>query len=181
MSMDMRRLLDLMEANIDYDSAPDTYEAGDAAHYDALHNTGFFGSQAAGAIIMAKTTGRIMLVLRSSAVLQPHTWANVGGAHHSDELPVDAARREAYEETGYRGQIEMIPLLVFQKDSFRYCNYLAIVEDEFIPNLGWEADDYQWCNFGDWPSPLHFGLVSLFGDTASVKVIRHYADMFSAE
>jgi hypothetical protein len=66
----------------------------------------------------------------------------------------------------------MIPLLVFASGSFRYYNFLAIVEDEFVPSLGWEADDFRWCTFGEWPSPLHFGMVSLFNDPQSVKTIK---------
>lgn len=176
----MRTFIDLFEANIDYNSAPATYETGDADHYDALEKTGFFGSQAAGAILIAKTTGRIMLVKRSNQVLQPHDWGNTGGAHHSDERPVDAAKREVYEETGYTGSITLVPLMIFQKGDFRYCNFLAIVDDEFVPNLGWEADDYVWADFGNWPTPLHFGLVSLFQDAESVRTIQHYVELFTS-
>ena len=153
---------------------PPEYEDGDEAHYDALDRTGFFGEQAAGCIAMARTTGRILVVLRSQAVEQPFTWGNVGGAHHSDETPVHAAERELYEETGYHGRCEMIPLLVFTKGTFRYCNFLALVDDEFVPVLGWEADDYKWVEFGNWPQPLHFGLQALFNDAASVDVIKSY-------
>jgi 8-oxo-dGTP pyrophosphatase MutT (NUDIX family) len=153
---------------------PPEYEDGDDAHYDALKQTGFFGEQAAGCIAMARTTGRILVVLRSAGVEQPHTWGNVGGAHHSDEQPREAAERELYEETGYHGRCETIPLMVFTKGSFRYCNFLALVDDEFVPVLGWEADDYKWVEFGDWPQPLHFGLQALFNDAASVDVIKSH-------
>lgn len=179
----MRKFIDLLNeaVSVDKDAAPPTYEDGDEDHYRALRQTGFFGSQAAGAVLMAKTTGRIMLVLRSDQVEQPGTWGNCGGAHHTDERPVDAARREAHEETGYKGKVEMIPLLVFRKPGFKYENFLALVEDEFVPELGWEADDYVWTTLDKLPSPLHFGMVALFDDTASMAAIKHYAELFSDE
>lgn len=153
---------------------PPEHEDGDEAHYDALKQTGFFGAQAAGCIAMARTTGRILVVLRSAGVEQPYTWGNVGGAHHADEQPAEAAERELYEETGYHGRCEMVPLMVFTKGTFRYCNFLALVDDEFVPVLGWEADDYKWVEFGHWPQPLHFGLQALFNDARSVAVIKSY-------
>jgi 8-oxo-dGTP pyrophosphatase MutT (NUDIX family) len=172
----MRKLIDLInEAN---GHVPPTYDADDEPHYDALDKTGFFGAQAAGCIPMAKSTGRVMIVLRSSEVEQPHTWGNLGGAHHADERPVDAAQRELHEETGFAGSAQMVPLYVFQSGTFRYCNFLAIVEDEFVPHLGWEADDYKWVDLGDWPQPLHFGLQALFNDANSVRVLNHYANLF---
>lgn len=154
---------------------PPEHEDGDEDHYDALKKTGFFGAQAAGCIAMARTTGRILVVLRSAGVEQPHTWGNVGGAHHADEQPREAAERELYEETGYHGRCEMVPLMVFTKGTFRYCNFLALIDDEFVPVLGWEADDYKWVEFGVWPQPLHFGLQALFNDAQSVAVIKSYA------
>lgn len=178
----MRKFIDLLnEASLDVDpnAAPAEYEAEDAEHYDALKKTGFFGEQAAGSILMAKSTGRIMLVFRSAKVLEPYTWGNLGGAHSSDERPIDAARREIHEETGYTGEIKMVPLFVFRNGSFRYSNFLGIIDDEFEPHLGWEADKHVWTRVGHWPSPLHFGMESLFGDAESLKVIRHYAAMFA--
>lgn len=175
--MSMRRFMEAV--SVDKNTAPPTKELDDDEFYDARDKTGFFGSQAAGCILMAKTTGRILLVLRSAMVDQPFDWGNVGGAHKSSERPVDAAKREAYEETGYNGNIAMVPLMVFTNGDFRYSNFLAIVDDEFIPELGWEADDHKWCDFGDWPQPLHFGMQSLFNDAASSKAIKHYRDMFA--
>ena len=149
----------------------------DAEHWDALDKTGFFGNQGAGCIPMSRKTGKIMLVLRSASVEQPHTWGGVGGAHKAEERPVDAAQRELHEETGYSGPKQMIPLFVFQSGSFRYCNFLALVEDEFVPDLGWEADDYKWVTLDDLPSPIHFGLEAVFNDAQSRKVLQHYSDL----
>ncbi|RYF20641.1 MAG: NUDIX hydrolase [Oxalobacteraceae bacterium] len=166
----------------DTDTAPRGYEHADAEHYKARKETGFFGRRGAGALLIAKDTGRIMFVLRSAKVDQPFTWGNVGGAideAHANERPVDAAEREIYEETGYNGALTLVPLLVFRHNDFTYSNFLGIVEREFKPVLGWEADRAVWVKPGNLPKPLHFGMKSLFGDAASAKTIRHYASMFA--
>ena len=142
------------------------------AHYDALKTTGFWGSAGAGAIFMAKDTGRFLISHRSMAVEQPDTWGTWGGAIDRGENPVDAVKREVREETGYTGNFQIIPLYVFKKDTFRYYNYLVIVDHEFEPHLDWENQGYKWCDYGDWPKPLHFGLVSLLNDPASAETMQ---------
>jgi 8-oxo-dGTP pyrophosphatase MutT (NUDIX family) len=124
----------------------------------------FFGEQGAGCIPLARSTGRILLLRRSSLVDEPGTWGNAGGAHHADEAPADAARRELREETGYGGPIELVPARAFQCGSFVYSNFIGLIDEEFVPELNWEADDYRWCAYFDLPRPLHFGLRALFGD-----------------
>jgi 8-oxo-dGTP pyrophosphatase MutT (NUDIX family) len=141
-------------------------------HGLALEETGFWGRQAAGCLFLAKNTGRILIAHRSWAVLEPGTWGGFGGAIDEGEDPAEAARREALEETGYDGPGAMVPLLVFRSQSFRYYNFLFVVEREFDPELNWEAQDSAWCRWGDWPEPLHFGLEHLFADAASVSAIE---------
>lgn len=174
----MRKFINIMNESGDH--TPPSYDPNDEAHYHALDKTGFFGNQAAGCLVMAMSTGRIMLVLRSSQVLESGTWGNLGGAHHADEQPVAAAERELHEETGYSGTARMVPLYVFRSGNFVYRNFLALVPDEFIPDLGWEADDYKWCEIDQWPQPLHFGPAAVFADEASIRTIRHYASLSSA-
>lgn len=155
-----------------YIAPPPEYDPEDDEHYDALEQTGFFGAQAAGCVFFARSTKRFLLMHRSQAVLEPGTWGNCGGAHKAQEAPLAAATREGREETGYAGEMSMMPLLVFSKGDFRYSNFLAIVEDEFEPDLGWEAVGYEWVGFGEWPEPLHFGMKALFSDPGSVQKIK---------
>ncbi len=135
-----------------------TKQSDDAEHAQALRTTGFWGKQGAGCIFLAKDTKRILLPFRSRAVEQPHTWGVWGGAIDSNEDPATAVKREVQEEAGYDGNVELVPLVVFEKGTFRYHNFLAIVDSEFEPNLQWETENFKWVEYGNWPSPLHFGL-----------------------
>lgn len=130
----------------------------DEEHSDSLRQTGFWGKQGAGSIVLAKDTGRLLIPHRSRYVQEPNTWGVWGGAIDSEEDPEEAAKRELEEEAGYQGDIEMIPLSVFSKNSFRYYNFLAIIDEEFEPQLNWETQGYKWTSLDNLPSPLHFGL-----------------------
>jgi len=138
----------------------------DYEHGQVLKKTGHWGKQGAGAIIMAKSTGKFLIPFRSSLVLQPNTWGVWGGAIDSGEDPKSAAKREVQEEAGYRGgDVIMVPLYVFhdQKSGFKYYNFLAVVDDEFTPNLNWETENFEWVDFDKIRhlEPLHFGLKAL--------------------
>ena len=151
--------------------------ADDREHWDALERTGFFGNQGAGCIFLARDTGRLLLAHRSRHVEQPGSWGGWGGAINRGENPEEAVRREVAEEAGHTEHLSLIPLFVFKaikngKEVFRYHNFLAVVDHEFKPKLDWETQGYRWCKFGEWPQPLHFGLVELFNDPKSVETIR---------
>lgn len=152
----------------------------DYLHAKKLNQTGFWGAQGAGCIFMAKETKRFLIAHRSRAVEQPGTWGTWGGAIDRNEAPADAARREATEESGYNGPVKLLPLFVFEakkvdKVVFRYHNFLAIIENEFTPRLDWETQGFRWCEFGDWPSPIHFGLQAVLNDPHSVAVMQKAA------
>jgi 8-oxo-dGTP pyrophosphatase MutT (NUDIX family) len=168
----MRKWMNIIEGS----HTPNPNDQDDDEHWEALDQTGFFGAQGAGCLPMCRTTGRIMIVLRSNQVEQPGTWGCVGGAHKSSEQPVAAARRELHEETGFNGVAQMVPLLVFQSGTFTYRNFLGLVDSEFVPDLGWEADDYAWITLEQIGKTdrLHFGLEALFNDAASMEVLQSH-------
>lgn len=150
--------------------APERYEAEDDPHYRALEETGFFGRQGAGVVAIARSTGRMLLMLRSEEVEQPDTYGNCGGARHADEDPRVAALREFGEETEWKGdpaEIEIVPALVFRSGDFVYDNHFALIPEEFEPVYGWEAVGHVWCTVDDLPEPLHFGMEALLADPAS--------------
>ncbi len=129
-------------------------------HHHALQQTGFWGRQGAGCILYARTTRRLLLPFRSFFVLEPHTWGVWGGAVDPGNEIGESVRRQVVEETGFEGEVELIPLCVFQDEEhgFRYHNFIGVIDDEFEPVLNWESDDARWFDEGEWPDPLHFGL-----------------------
>lgn len=147
---------------------------GEEDHWAARRETGFFGRQGAGCIILARSTNRILIAQRGHGCEEAGTWGSWGGAIDDGESPVEAVRREVAEETGADVEIEeIVPLYVFQKGTFRYSNFLVIVPEEFHPRIiNWETANYEWCEFGHWPHPLHFGLQALFADKPSMKKIE---------
>jgi 8-oxo-dGTP pyrophosphatase MutT (NUDIX family) len=144
----------------------------DHLHRQALRDTGFWGAQGAGCLFFARSTGRFLVAHRSRQVEQPGTWGTWGGAIDRGEDPVEAVKREAHEETGYTGPIEIVPAYVFTKDTFRYSNFVVVVPDEFKPRLDWENQGFRWCEYGDWPTPAHFGLVALLNDPKSAETMQ---------
>lgn len=144
----------------------------DDINWQTLETTGFWGKQAAGCVYFSNSTSRFCLAHRSSMVEQPKTWGTWGGAMDPGELPQDAVKRESYEETGYSGNIELIPLYVFSDPSgFKYHNFLAIVPEEFEPRMNWETQGFGWFEWDQWPSPLHFGFKLLLQDPNSCETM----------
>lgn len=157
------------------DQSPIPLDPADDEHRVALSETGFFGRQAAGSVPVARSTGRMLLMLRSDDVLQPRTHGNCGGAHMPEEDPQAAALRELREETGLSGpdeDIVMIPAFVFRSGEFVYRNFISLVPDEFEPIYGWEAIGHTWCTAADLPSPLHFGIDALLSDPFSLEILN---------
>lgn len=149
----------------------------------------FWGSEAAGVLPMARSTGRVLLGLRSGAVRESDTWGIFGGAFRGvsgedDELvAAEAALREFHEETGWdhrSGRSEITPLLVFERPGFRYHNFLLVLSRQFTPELNWEHDDAAWFDLNHLPGDLHFGVEALLNDPESVRVISSYARSSSA-
>jgi 8-oxo-dGTP pyrophosphatase MutT (NUDIX family) len=145
---------------------------------DDLPGDPFWGNTGAGVLFLARDTGRFLVFLRSDSVNEPGTWNLSGGKLDPEEErnsnrmagAKEAAAREVEEKTGYDGEYKLKLLHIFRhkirgtNNEFRYYNFLCIVPFEFTPQLNWEHDTSEWVDYGDWPSPLHFGLAD---------VIRH--------
>lgn len=148
-------------------------------HAQAHAETGFWGRAGAGCLIMARSTGRFLVAHRSREVLEPGTWGTWGGAIDQGLDPVEAVKREVHQECGYTGPVTMEPMFVFKSGTFRYFNFLAIVDEEFKPTLDWENQGSRWCRFGAWPTPMHPGLKALLADPASVTLMQAEAQKAS--
>lgn len=114
-----------------------------------------FGSRASGTYFVARDTGRILFILRSEECHNPHTWSCVAGKTESGEAAKKSALREAGEEIGFKGPIQMTQLHVYKENGFQFTSFMGVVDKEFHPRLNWEADGFQWTQPGRWPKPLH--------------------------
>ena len=121
----------------------------------------FWGTQGAGVLVYCPSTRRFLLGYRSAYVNEPHTWGLFGGAIDANEDPKEAAMRELEEEIKFQGRIKLLNLDVFQKQNFKFHNFLGIVQHEFDAVLDWENEDAQWFELNEFPEPLHFGLARL--------------------
>jgi len=142
-------------------------EAGKYGEYHAgTSKSGrFWGDQGAGCMLLAKSTGRILLMFRSELVNEPRTWSIPGGAIDKGENPSSAARRELKEELRYTGPLNLVASYVFEAEDFRFHNFLGIVPEEFEPSLDWENEGAQWFDLDQLPSPLHFGVRALLSNS----------------
>lgn len=155
-------------------SYSDDYEAG-----QHLARTGFWGAEAAGCLIMCRSTGSLLILLRSWDVQEPNTWGIPGGARkRSEPTLASTALTETYEETQLapdlvdlatgnvlkpaqvkRLRTDIQPLDLFTKGTFRYATFMALLASEKTPVLNWENEDYVWAPFNgrfwDLPAPLH--------------------------
>lgn len=135
----------------------------EADNEQALKETGFWGRRGSGCLVMARSTGRFLLALRSLDALEPLTWGIWGGAIPEGVDPSVSALREMIEETQYGGEASLSHLYTFSDEAsgFRYDTFLTLVNDEFMPVLNWENQDFAWVSEDEWPSPLHFGLEAM--------------------
>lgn len=142
----------------------------------------FWGDEASGVLPIALDTKRILIGLRSSDVLEPHTWGNFGGAIGLDDWgedeeklsPKENALKEMSEELGgFNSNMDLIDAYVFKSDSFRYYNFIGVVEKEFEvkrSDLNWEVDDVRWVTFEELLKlePKHFGLKKLIEESSDI-------------
>lgn len=127
-----------------------------------------WGRQAAGLLVIARDTGRALLVFRGADVLEPHTWGVPGGkCEREDRSMRDCAVREFQEETGCGCAISVLgaPVYVYREPGFEYHNFVGFVDHEFEPALDHENEDAGWFPLMSLPRPLHFGARALFHAT----------------
>jgi 8-oxo-dGTP pyrophosphatase MutT (NUDIX family) len=111
--------------------------------------------QGAGILFYATDTERFLLGKRAPGCEQPGTWANFGGGVEYGESLEEGAKREVWEEAGFRGPVELCTLYVSKQPGFTYTNFLGTVAKEFTPVLNDEHTEFRWIELGEFPEELH--------------------------
>ena len=158
--------------------------SGDYASFHNKSGENFWGNCGGGILACCLKTGRILLAYRSLYVNEPHTYNLIGGKIDEEDGEVqsdieDVVKREFTEEAGYSGDIHLIPAYIFEtpNKSFKYYNFIGLVDDEFTPELDWETESFRWVTFDEMMEiePKHFGLQGLLNDPKSMQTIKKYA------
>lgn len=152
----------------------------DEVHDEVLQKTGYWGKQGAGCLLVSLRTGKVLIPRRSALVLEPGTWGVFGGAIDPDENERQAVAREVDEEAGHKINPKSLEVLYTYADKdkdFKYTTYIGVVDDEFVPILNWESSDAHWFEFGNWPSPLHYGLEKILTDETALSIIERVCNL----
>lgn len=127
--------------------------------------------RAVGGIIVSKSTGNVLTVLRSKKESYPNTWTFCGGKLEKGEQEHDALLREMQEELGVSSVNKVIPFHRYQSRSkdFVYDTFIVLVDDEFVPTLNWENSGYAWTPITNLPSPLHIKTRQMLSNSRLIK------------
>jgi hypothetical protein len=101
--------------------------------------------QRAGLLFLAKTTGRILLIL------QDERWTVPTFARSAALLEDAAILLKEY----YSGRILPIELYLSEDRGFEYGTYVCLVDQEFLTLA---EDTLAWCSLDHLPKQLHSGL-----------------------
>lgn len=110
----------------------------------------------AGALIYAKNTGNVLLVLRNGNNTHPFLWSMVSGHIKKDETILTGLKREIQEELSINPNIIRFKFIK-KEPNFYYYN--GFVENEFKCKLDDENLKYGWFNENNLPFPLYPNLI----------------------
>lgn len=110
-------------------------------------------TRAAGIVLLAASTGRILLAQRAVWINpnQGEVWAGWGGHAKPGETPSQTAVRELQEETQYDGPITLFKASLYHRPdtNFAYQNFIGVIPEEFDPQLDLETEDAMWVTMSE--------------------------------
>ena len=135
----------------------------------------------AGVLLICPSTKRLLLGLRSDNQDDSNVWCGFGGKGEPGETPIQTAMREVWEETKIHPRTYKIitPALHINQnsDTFKFHNYLGIVDSEIIPKINDEHKLAKWLSLPELSKiPLHRGLTTILTDIEKASVINKYID-----
>lgn len=114
--------------------------------------------KAAGVIIKAEDTNKILLLKRSNVHHKfAGQWSIPAGEVENGEHPIDAVKRETLEEINISGlnNISYLVSLVNNKKNEKFDIYTASISTETTPTLDFEHTDFIWHDLNeDLPQPM---------------------------
>lgn len=124
-------------------------------------------------MVVAKSTARSLLCLRSENIPSGNLWSIWGGKTEAGEKPKETALRELSEETGLKIKNNSIQIHHLITKKFIFNTFIYFVDNEFIPNTGKECANFNWFDFNDFPEPLHWGVEKLLKNPFSLSMISY--------
>jgi 8-oxo-dGTP pyrophosphatase MutT (NUDIX family) len=112
-------------------------------------------------MICIAPTGRIFLMKRSAHVNNPFYWSIPAGRIDRDEMPLEAAVRELYEEAGYDRALQIVDHVVNRRKKRKFHYFVARVPVQFRAKLNWENEAAGWFYLDELPEPLHPGMLGM--------------------
>lgn len=130
---------------------------------------GLSKGRAAGIAFTCQEDNTMLLAFRSARVMQPLSWGFPGGAIEPDESEWEGAKREVEEELGgLPNNMKSLTATTFEDPAanFTYTTFIVNIplldKEKWSIILNWENTDSNWFNINSLPSPLHFGVKSVF-------------------
>lgn len=112
----------------------------------------------AGVLIKCVKTNNVLLLYRND---KHPTWALVSGGVDKGENPLEALKREIYEEmfvNANKIDFKFIRIEHIPDKNIDFYYYEGTTQNEFTPILDHENLNYSWSNLSNLPSPLYRGL-----------------------
>jgi 8-oxo-dGTP pyrophosphatase MutT (NUDIX family) len=136
-----------------------------------MSKTAYWGTSGAGVLAVAEDTGRFLVALRGKDTREPGTWGTIGGRRDpGDKTLKDTALREFREETGYEGDIDLVPVLDFEDPGrFKYRNFVGVLPQEPEDLEGNDENEVLlWATYEELMAldPKHPGLAVLLDSAA---------------